>query len=379
VSPSWLSDVRRVAEQIAGPDAERVDREGCFPAPTIDALREAGSLAALVPRRLGGPEIALVDVVEATSELARHCASSALVFAMHHIQVATLVRHGSSDAVWEFVERIRRDSLLLANANSEVGIGGDARRSNCAISLEGGRFHLEKDVLALSYGEYADAVLATARRGIDSAPDDQVMVICDGADLMLTPTTEWSALGLRGTCSRGFRLVASGPESYILPDFGLISTHTGLPVGNLLLSSVWVGIAEAAGARAHAYVRQQARSNIGTVPPAALPLADLSAVLQQVRDAVASAVALFETANRAENLDALSVLTQMGNVKITSSTLAVDVVQRALNICGLAGYLEGTPYSLGRLLRDVHGGPLMVNNGQIRQKIAQRLTMSKTL
>ena len=39
--------------------------------------------------------------------------------------------------------------------------------------------HLEKQAPVISYGEYADGVLATARRDPDSPPNDQVLV-CAG-------------------------------------------------------------------------------------------------------------------------------------------------------------------------------------------------------
>jgi acyl-CoA dehydrogenase len=36
-----------------------------------------------------------------------------------------------------------------------------------------------------------------------------------------------------------------------------------------------------------------------------------------------------------------------------------------LLICGLAGYRNDTPFSLGRHLRDAHSAALMVNNDRI--------------
>ena len=55
----------------------------------------------------------------------------------------------------------------------------------------------------------------------------------------------------------------------------------------------------------------------------------------------------------------------MNNVKTTSTTLVVDVVNRALLICGLAGYREDGPYRMSRLLRDAHAGAVMVSNERI--------------
>ena len=41
-------------------------------------------------------------------ELARDCASSAMILAMHHIQVACLVRHAHAEPLRDFVARVGR-------------------------------------------------------------------------------------------------------------------------------------------------------------------------------------------------------------------------------------------------------------------------------
>ena len=67
----------------------------------------------------------------------------------------------------------------------------------------------------------------------------------------------------------------------------------------------------------------------------------------------------------------------MNNVKVSSSNLLVDIVGRAMVITGIAAYREDSPYSLGRLLRDAWGAPLMVNNDRILGNSAQLLLVSK--
>jgi acyl-CoA dehydrogenase len=42
-------------------------------------------------------------------------------------------------------------------------------------------------------------------------------------------------------------------------------------------------------------------------------------------------------------------------------------------ICGMAGYKNGTEYSVGRHLRDLHSAPLMINNDRIAQNTASML------
>ena len=40
-------------------------------------------------------------------------------------------------------------------------------------------------------------------------------------------------------------------------------------------------------------------------------------------------------------------------------------MQQALSICGMAGYRNDGPYSLGRHLRDMWSAPLMIGNDRV--------------
>ena len=64
-------------------------------------------------------------------------------------------------------------------------------------------------------------------------------------------------------------------------------------------------------------------------------------------------------------------------LKITASTIVVDVVNQALLICGIQGYREDSEFTLGRLLRDAHGAAVMVNNDRIAGNTAQLALMQR--
>ena len=178
-------------------------------------------------------------------ELGQHCASTAMIFAMHQIQVASIVHHGKSAFFRDYLSELAERQLLLASATTELGVGGDVRTSVCTVERdEDGAIRLEKMAPVISYGEYADGILATARRDPDSPPNDQVLVLCRPPGLALEPISGWDTLGFRGTCSLGYRLVAQGGPELILDDaYGEISSRTMLPVSHILWSSVWLGLA----------------------------------------------------------------------------------------------------------------------------------------
>jgi acyl-CoA dehydrogenase len=321
------------------------------------------------------------DVAAVTTALGQHCASTAMIYAMHQIQVACLVRHGDTPYLRALLGEVAAKELLLASATTEAGVGGDVRSSVCAVEAHGDRFRLEKNAPVISYGEHADAILATARRTMDSAPNDQVLVVVRRLAETLEPTSGWDTLGFRGTCSLGFKLRAQGDLGQVLPDpYADISARTMLPVSHIVWSSVWLGIATSAVNKAGAYVRAEARKKPGTTPPAALRLAEVTSLLQQLRSLVRDAIRQYQSLM--EDPDALSSLgfaLQMNNLKVSASTLVVDIVSRSMIICGMAGYREDSPFSLGRELRDAYGAALMINNDRINGNNATMLLVHKDL
>jgi acyl-CoA dehydrogenase len=368
-----------VADKVSASFADQVDQDGRFPVETIDALRADRLLWALAPTELGGWGASIGEVSLGLTALGRQCASSAMVVAMHHIQAACLVRHGTNPDLRNYLAEAVEHQHLLASATTEVGTGGDVRSSVCAVDVAHGSFRLEKQAPVISYGNFADGILVTARRSADSPESDQVLVLCRPPELELEQVGEWNALGFRGTCSPGFVLRASGRASSVLDEpYGDISTQTMLPVAHLLWSSLWLGIASAALDRARRFVQSEARKRPGTTPAAAIRLADVTAVHQQFTELVRGSVRRYEEIEHdAERLSALGFAIAMNSLKVTASTLVVDVVRECMVICGIAAYRLDSPYSLGRHLRDAMGASLMVNNDRIMGNNAQLLLVHR--
>ncbi len=172
---SFTVRTARVAE-IAAKYADAVDAEGRFPCEAVDAMKTERLLGIQVPRHLGGEGASTTEVAELCSALGQACAASAMVFAMHHIKLSSLVEHGA-ESEWHagFMRRIAAKQLLIASATTEGGIGGNLRNSICAIEVSGDSCRLEKDATVISYGSHADAILITSRSHPDAAPSDQVL------------------------------------------------------------------------------------------------------------------------------------------------------------------------------------------------------------
>lgn len=373
-------DAWQVGVDVAGPSADAVDREGRFPHEALGALRDKRLLNAMVPVELGGRGASLASMSGAVRALATHCASSALVLAMHSLEVGDLVRHGTTPALRAFLAEVGERQLLLANAHSEVGIGGDAGRSICAIERAGGRFRIEKQALAVSYGEYADAILTTARRHADALETDVVQVVCRAPHVALEPTSTWDTIGLRGTRSSSFRLVAEGDEDMVFSvPWPVIANRGYLQAAQILLSSVWCGLAEASAATAHRYVRGVARRQIGSLPPSALRLAEVATKLQQARNLLAGTTLRYEEVKDTEEVESPSFVVALRGMKVSMAELAVETATAAVGICGMSGYRRDSSHTMDRLIRDSLGSLVMVSNDRYLNNNAQLLLAMKQI
>ncbi len=370
------------AEQVAAVAAEQaaaVDGNSRFPAEAIAAARAARLMGVAVPRELGGEGASISDVMDVCYVLGRACASTAMVYAMHQTKVACVVRHGKGSA-WHqlLLRRLCTEQMLLASSTTEGQGGGDVRNSAAPIERHDARIALERQATVISYGETADGLVTTARRSPDAASADQVLVVFLKQDYTLQRLSGWDALGMRGTCSGGFKLVASGKSEQILPvSYDKIHAQTMMPVAHLLWSSAWAGIAAAAADRARAFVRKAAHRADGVLPPGAAHLTRAGASLRTLRSLIAGASQRFElAADDTAALESIDFQTSMNLLKVNASELAVATVMSAMQACGLSGYRNDSEFSIGRHLRDILSSPIMISNDRILANVGMASLLS---
>jgi acyl-CoA dehydrogenase len=379
VEKSLKARAMRVAT-VAAAYADEVDKIGRFPREAIDAMKAEKLMGIMIPVEFGGEGLSTSEIAEVCTILGQSCASSAMIFAMHQIKASSLVCHGT-EADWHrnFMRRVVAEQLLLGSATTEAGIGGNMRNSICAIEVKDGRCYLEKDATVISYGADCDAILITSRSHKDAASSDQVMTVFLKEQYTLEHTQTWDTLGMRGTCSDGFIFRGEAPAEQILPQpFAEIAAQSMLASAHLLWSSLWYGIAVDAFARAQNFVRAAARKAPGTQPPGLVQLAEMSSQLQAVRSNIVNGLRSFEEARQDQDrLSSMGFAVAMNNVKIASSEMILPIINQAMRVCGILGYKNGTPYSLGRHLRDAHSAELMISNDRILANTSNMLLVHK--
>jgi acyl-CoA dehydrogenase len=370
---SFLDGIRSVAS-IAAEHASDVDQRARFPQESVDALKDMSALSAMVD---GVP---FGEIAEGCLILGRSCAASAMVFAMHQIEIACLVNHADGwDWIKGYLEDLRSEQRLVGSVTSEIGTGGDIGRSIAAVeTAEDGTCSFTKQAPTVSYGEYADDLLTTLRRAPEAEGGDQVAVLTTRAQTTMVKTGTWDPLGMRGTCSPGFTVSATFPPEQIIPvAYSVVGAESMNPVSHILWSNLWTGLALEAFDRARKSVKAGG-AQVGSVK--AQHLSELHGQLAATRAQVAEAQdrylrELAEPGRPA--LHTMSASLRHNVLKTTVSRSVASICQGALEVTGISGYRNDGPFSVGRLLRDSLSASLMVSNDRLHQTNAGLLMVVK--
>jgi alkylation response protein AidB-like acyl-CoA dehydrogenase len=217
-----LSGVRAFRQAIADlipavrSRAEATERARSVPAETMAGLREAGLFRAFVPRLYGGDERTLTEVLDAATDLAAACPSTAWVgtlFAMHSIAVCWLERRGQDE--------------IFADG-PDVPIASSVAPMGTLVPDEGG-FRLTGTWSFASGIEHAAWIMVGAQLAseTENAPSEYAFGFVRASEAALGD--DWHVAGLRGTGSRSFQL-----QDVLLPRYRVVrvrAAHEGTAPG----------------------------------------------------------------------------------------------------------------------------------------------------
>jgi acyl-CoA dehydrogenase len=369
----------RLASEAALLHAPAVDAGARFPSEAFAEIKKQRLLGVMVPEALGGEGATVAELADVCFVLGQGCASTALIFAMHQIKMACIIRHAKGNAALERILReVATQQLLLASSTTEGQAGGNVRSSEAAVERAGDQVTLERKATVISYAMEADGIVTTARRAPEASASDQVLLVLLKKDYTLERLQSWDTLGMRGTHSEGFTLRARAPAEQILADpYEKIHPHTMVPHAHLLWGSVWAGIAATATAKAQAFVRNTLRASGGQMPPGAAHFTQAASSLRTLRGVLSSALRSYQAVMMDEKaLGSLEFQTMITLTKVQASELAAATVLAALRACGLSGYRNDSEFSIGRHLRDILSAPLMINNDRILANLAMTSVMT---
>ena len=192
--------------------------------------------------------------------------------------------------------------------------------------------------------ERGDASSLTAPRPTLSSPRrgarrrgraDQVLVVFLKADYTLEPADGWDALGMRGTCSAGFKLDAPGRGEQMRRSRTTASTRDACCRCASVLGSGWMRHRRRGGGPARAFVRSGAPVPTARCRPGAAHLTKARASLQTLRSPIAGALRSSNGhASEPGALKSIDFQPRINFIKVKASELAVATVMSASTPAG---------------------------------------------
>ncbi|WP_298431341.1 acyl-CoA dehydrogenase family protein [uncultured Jannaschia sp.] len=160
--------VRALCAQFSPEYHRRIDRERGYPEAFVDALTQAGWLAAMIPERYGGSGLGLSQACAIMEEINRSGANAGACHGQMY-NMGTLLRHGSEAQKARWLPQIADGSLRLQSmAVTEPGAGTDTTRIRTTARREGDRWIVDGQKVWTSRVQHSDLMILLAR----TAPRD---------------------------------------------------------------------------------------------------------------------------------------------------------------------------------------------------------------
>ena len=179
------NDLREGVRQLCAhyPDEywRKLDKNEAYPTEFVDAMTEAGYLAALIPEEYGGIGLSLTEASIILEEIHRCGGNAAACHAQMYI-MGTLLRHGSDTQKAFYLPKIASGALRLqAFGVTEPDAGTDTTNIRTTATREGDEYVVRGQKIWTSRALYSDLMLLLAR----TTPRNQVKKRTHGLSIFL--------------------------------------------------------------------------------------------------------------------------------------------------------------------------------------------------
>jgi acyl-CoA dehydrogenase len=179
--PEVRDEIRKLAAKFPGEYWRRLDREMAYPKEFVQALSDAGYLAALIPEEYGGAGLPLSAAAAILEEIQRSGCNGAACHAQMYIMGA-LLRHGNAAQKAEYLPKIASGALRLqAFGVTEPTSGTDTTSLSTFAQRDGDHYVVNGQKIWTSRAEYSDLMLLLAR----TTPKDQVGKRTEGLSVFI--------------------------------------------------------------------------------------------------------------------------------------------------------------------------------------------------
>jgi butyryl-CoA dehydrogenase len=359
---------RDFAEKEVRPIAQAIDREARFPRETVARMGELGLMGVAVPEIYGGSGSDAVAYALAVEEIARACASHAVIMSVNNsLYCDPVLAHGTEEQKARFLTPYASGRRLGCFALTEPEAGSDASNQTTRARPDGDGYVLDGRKVFVTNGREASAALvfaqtdrAAGRRGISAflvekgTPGFTVVKTEDKLGIRASDTAELLFEGCRVPASH--RLGAAGQGFKIA-----LATLDG---GRIGIAAQALGIATAAYEAAVAYARERKSFGvpIGQHQMVQWMLADMATAIEAAR------LLTLRAAWRKDSGAPYGAEAAMA--KLFAADTAMRVTTDAIQVHGGYGFIK--EYQVERHFRDAKITQIYEGTSQIQKLVIAR-------
>jgi alkylation response protein AidB-like acyl-CoA dehydrogenase len=363
----FVEEIRRLAEKVAkeklAPRASEIDQNRSFPWENICELRKAGLFG------LYGSEFDRLRYATVVKEVAKACASTALVYVSHSIVEKAIQNAGSEAIKKKWSPEILKRRGLGAFAVHEPDSGSNSGAITTQAKKDGDQYIVNGSKFFITSAGEADFYMVLVRTDPEKGPQGMSTLLIEKETPGFSFGRPENKMGLRSTSSREMSFNdCRVPVENLLGKEGEGSQIIGTTVigwGFFGAAAISTGIARSATEIAikHAKERTIAGQPIGVHQAVQFMIADM------ILETEASEALLNACATQADQNPGAAVLNGL-KAKLFASGNAVDVTNKAIQVMGGHGYT--VDYTVERLFRDARGLMLHFKTSEwLRQDVAK--------
>jgi len=359
---------REFAESAIRPIAAEIDREARFPHETVKRMGELGLMGIAIPEQWGGSGADTVAYVLALEEIAKACASHAVIMSVNNSLYGDPVHTYGTDAQRErFLTPVASGRAHGCFALTEPQAGSDATNQHTVAVRDGDAYVLNGRKLFITNGREASFALVfcqtdraqrhhgisafvvekgTPGFGVSKTEDKLGIRASDTAELVFDDCRVPAANRL-GAEGQGFRIAMAALDG-----------------GRIGIAAQAVGIAAGAYERALAYARERKAFGvaIGQHQMVQWMLADMATAIDGARLLTLRAAALKDAGRPVTGAAAMA--------KLFAAETAMKVTTDAVQVHGGYGFIKD--YEVERYFRDAKITQIYEGTSQIQKLVIAR-------
>lgn len=363
-----LTTVKEIAQKEIKPRAAEIDSEQRFPWETVRVFAENGLLTPLLPEKYGGINADYLLFCMIVEEIAKVCASSALILIAQADGMLPILCGGSEGLKDRVLPGLARGKLA-AFAATEPDAGSDILSMKTRAVRKEDSYLINGRKCFITNGGVADVISLYAYTDPERrAKGISAFVVEKGTEGLAYGKNE-NKMGMRGSVNSELIFedcVVPADNRIGLEGDGLINMMSALDTSRLFAASQAVGLAQGAIDEAVRYAKQ--RVQFGR------PISENQAIQFMVADMVAltesARLLTYEAARYMDQKKRSMARKYCAMSKFTASDAAMKVTTDAVQVMGGYGYMKD--YPVERMMRDAKLIQIYTGTNQIMRMVAAR-------